>query len=87
MAPSETDGFISWQDMPPWDTWIYSQSGYLLSYVPTLFVDRVNSAVQCVSDGCLVWAEDIKDCLSFDSYWDQVFFKTLCAAGVVSKPE
>jgi hypothetical protein len=63
MAVSETDGFISQEDMPPWDTWIYSQSGYLLSYVPTLFVNGVNAAVQCVSDDCLVWAEDIKECL------------------------
>jgi hypothetical protein len=59
-----TKGYLDTSDMPPWDTWVAyvspgddgrAQTGYLVSWVPSVFVASVNDAVEGNAYGALYW--------------------------------
>ena len=59
-----TKGYLDVSDMPPWDTWVTYvtpsddatvQVGYLLSWVPPVFVPSVGEAVENNAYGALYW--------------------------------
>jgi hypothetical protein len=57
---AETSGYLDESDMPPWDTWVaYVDaeriSGYLVSWVPAIFIDAVERAIAINAYGALYW--------------------------------
>jgi hypothetical protein len=57
---AETNGYLDESDMPPWDTWVayvdpHPQAGYLVSWVPAPFLERVGRAVAVNAYDALYW--------------------------------
>lgn len=55
-----TSGYLDESDMPPWDTWVaYVDadrcSGYLVSWVPPIFIGAVARAIAINAYGALYW--------------------------------
>lgn len=62
LGAGETDGFIDVENCPPWDTWVgYIHESedvhYLVSWVPPLFVEKVDRATQVVMAEELRWLD------------------------------
>jgi hypothetical protein len=63
----ETGGFISQNEYPPWDTWVYygtdrssSNLGeFLISWIPPQFVKLVNEGFKVMSMEWLWWIDEI----------------------------
>jgi hypothetical protein len=64
-----TQGYLDASDMPPWDTWVTYvtpsddaavQAGYLVSWVPPMFVPSVGEAVEFNAYGALYWLADTR---------------------------
>ena len=68
-----TKGYLNTSDMPPWDTWVSyvspsddntAQTGYLVSWVPPVFIPSVSDAVAGNAYGALYWLAGSKLLLS-----------------------
>lgn len=62
---AETAGYLDESDMPPWDTWVayvdpHPRAGYLVTWVPALFVERVGRAISVNAYGALYWLRGSK---------------------------
>ena len=64
LGESLTKGYLDASDMPPWDTRVTyvtpgddatAQTGYLLAWVPPVFVPSVDDAVEINAYGALYW--------------------------------
>jgi hypothetical protein len=63
-----TNGYFSFHDEPPWDTWLVyideavmgSRISYLLSWVPDIFVATVERGIDVNATRSLVWATDFE---------------------------
>jgi len=64
LGESLTKGYLDTSDMPPWDTWVTyvssgddatARTGYLVSWVPPVFVPSVDDAVANNAYGALYW--------------------------------
>ena len=65
-----SSGFFSWQDAPPWDTWIIlvrqaaatsssdPTASYLLSWVPPNLVEVADAGIHACSEQGLRWVEE-----------------------------
>lgn len=71
-APLNSDELFDLDDIPPWDTWVgflladkpepfCSIQACLVSWIPDQYIKLVASAINHISDGCLVWADDPYD--------------------------
>ena len=61
-----TGGYLDQSDMPPWDTWfVYVDeredpklgAGYLVSWVPRVFLPSLDEAIRCNAYDALFWLE------------------------------
>ena len=59
LEESETEGFVTVDNVPPWDTWIAyiytKEENFLLSWVPDEFVNLVNSGIEVSPEECFNW--------------------------------
>lgn len=63
VANSETQGFFTDDNVPPWDTWmVYLQEGgqtnYLVSWVPRSLVEMVDGGVRDIPEECVGWVDE-----------------------------
>ena len=67
LGESVTNGYLDVSDMPPWDTWVTyvsadddagAQVGYLVSWVPPVFLASVGEAVLGNAYDALFWLDD-----------------------------
>lgn len=67
-SEAASEGFLNIDEEPPWDTWLcYSppegqksspNNGYLVSYVPAVFVPLVQHGIDVNVVGCMLWPQD-----------------------------
>lgn len=62
-----TEGFFDHNNVPPWDTWIsyfndsskhINEASYLVSWIPPVFIDSVDKAINAIPEECVLWLED-----------------------------
>ena len=65
-------GYFDYVDAPPWDTWVWfvekelvtklwgeSDGGFLVSWVPSLFVNLVQKGIDVNTTDCIKWAAEV----------------------------
>lgn len=69
-AEAESRGFFDVNDLAPWDTWIcyvpqqhgadgaIDQASFVMSWVPSVFLDLVEAGIRVNPVGCILWAEE-----------------------------
>jgi hypothetical protein len=50
-------GFFTWNNVPPWDTWVALEGVTLLSWVPEAYVPVVELGIDANPERCLTWAD------------------------------
>jgi len=58
-APCAQSGFVDESDIPPIDTWFYITTNYLYCWIPTLFIDEMQDAIEVEMLGSYYWLEQI----------------------------
>ncbi|WP_315796669.1 hypothetical protein [Bradyrhizobium sp. SZCCHNRI3043] len=63
VAASETDGFFTDGNVPPWDTWVaYLQedheASYILAWVPRPMVHMVDAGLRLIPEQCVEWVDE-----------------------------
>ena len=53
-----SNGYIDENEIAPWDTWITSINGLVLTWVPNRFVSMVGDAIMLNPEECIRWAEN-----------------------------
>jgi hypothetical protein len=72
-ASHVTDGFFDFQNLPPWDTWVYySEDGFLLCWIPGPLVSVVEPAIDGEN---IAWLDGLEELAPF--------LETLRAEGIV----
>ena len=56
-APFAEDGFVDESDIPPIDTWFYVTDKYLYCWIPTLFIDVMQRAIDVEIMGSYTWLD------------------------------
>lgn len=59
-SPPVSHGYIDVDEIAPWDTWIEAIDGYVLTWVPKVFVSLVADAIMVNPEECIRWASDWK---------------------------
>jgi len=57
---AETDGFVDESDIPPIDTWFYLTKKYLYCWIPNLFIDKMQGAINVELFDSYHWLKDSK---------------------------
>jgi hypothetical protein len=62
VAEAETGGFLTVDNVPPWDTWVAylyegDQASYLVSWVPGKMTTVVDSGIHVNPEKCFDWAD------------------------------
>jgi hypothetical protein len=60
-SPPESDGFIDEWEIAPWDTWVGSWGGYVVTWVAQPFVGLVDAAIAANAEDCIRWVNDWRD--------------------------
>jgi hypothetical protein len=60
-AEFETMGFFDANNVPPWDTWVYYSSDYLVSWIPEKLVSLVQDGIDVNPEGCIWWADSFPE--------------------------
>lgn len=70
MAEQESDGFIDGANVPVEDSWVYwfegevtpfdSNVGFIISYVPKIFIQKVQDGIDVNPEECVFWLEDME---------------------------
>jgi len=60
----ESHGFVDESDIPPIDTWFYITTRHLYCWIPTLFIDKMQGAIDVEICGSYHWLGEIKPELS-----------------------
>lgn len=50
-------GFFSWNNVPPWDTWVAMEGNRLLTWVPEPYLAIVEMGLEANPERCLEWAD------------------------------
>ncbi len=58
-APCAEDGFVDESDIPPIDTWFYITHKYLYCWIPTMFVEPMQRAIDVEIFGSYVWLDEM----------------------------
>jgi hypothetical protein len=58
-APCAESGFVDESDIPPIDTWFYITTKYLYCWIPTMFIDKMQGAIDVEIFGSYNWLEEI----------------------------
>ena len=58
-APCAEDGFVDESDIPPIDTWFYITQKYLYCWIPTMFIEVMQRAIDVEIFGSYVWIDEI----------------------------
>ncbi|WP_407156062.1 hypothetical protein [Bradyrhizobium sp. STM 3557] len=63
VAEAETEGFLTSDNVPPWDTWVAylyedSRTQYLVSWVPGSLVRMVDSGIRVIPEECAGWVDE-----------------------------
>ncbi|MGJ4928755.1 hypothetical protein ACQR1I_06380 [Bradyrhizobium sp. HKCCYLS2038] len=63
VAHDETEGFFTYGNVPPWDTWVaYLQEGpttsYVLAWVPQPLAPMVNDGIRVIPEECVEWIDE-----------------------------
>ena len=74
LEESETEGFVTETNVPPWDTWIAYLYGknenYLVSWVPNEMIKLVDDGINVSPEECFNWlglrANELKDTLKLN---------------------
>jgi hypothetical protein len=53
-----SEGFVDESDIPPIDTWFYITKSYLYCWIPTLFVEKMQSAIDVEILDSYAWLEN-----------------------------
>jgi len=60
-APIEcSEGFVDLYDIPPIDTWFYITKEYLYCWIPTMFIRKMQDAIDVEVLDSYAWLEDIE---------------------------
>ena len=60
-APTaNSEGFVDLLDIPPIDTWFYVSKKYLYCWIPTLFIRKMQDAIDVEILDSYAWLEDIE---------------------------
>lgn len=55
----QSQGFFDNDNVPPWDTWLcFSDDGFVVSWVPPGYLDRVDAGVEANPERCIMWAHE-----------------------------
>lgn len=62
VAEAETEGFVTVDNVPPWDTWVAylyeaDHAAYLVSWVPRKLMPLVDSGIRANPEKCFDWAD------------------------------
>ena len=62
VAEPETQGFLTVDNVPPWDTWVAylhegDQTNYLVSWVPGRLTKLVDEGIRVIPEECLGWVD------------------------------
>ena len=64
-APTaNSEGFVDLLDIPPIDTWFYVSKKYLYCWIPTLFIRKMQDAIEVEILDSYAWLEDIDPALN-----------------------
>jgi hypothetical protein len=74
-APCAESGFVDESDIPPIDTWFYITQKYLYCWIPTMFIDKMQEAIDVEIFGSYSWLEEI------DPYLNIQIIKQLRSSG------
>lgn len=55
----ETYGFIDESDIPPIDTWFYITTNYLFCWIPKMFIEKMQNAIEVEMLDSYGWLEKI----------------------------
>ncbi|MCI0710580.1 MAG: hypothetical protein L0154_10510 [Chloroflexi bacterium] len=62
-ASTVTEGFFDFQNLPPWDTWVYySEDGFLLCWIPRPLVAVVQPAIDGQN---IAWLDGLEELAPF----------------------
>ena len=66
-APVEnSEGFVDFYDIPPIDTWFYITKKYLYCWIPTMFVSKMQDAIDVEILDSYAWLEEINPELNYE---------------------
>lgn len=55
---AESNGFVDESDIPPIDTWFFVTKKYLYCWIPTLFIGKIQDAIDVEILGSYTWLEE-----------------------------
>ena len=58
-APCGEGGFVDESDIPPIDTWFFITTKYLYCWIPSMFISKMQDAIDVECFGSYNWLEDI----------------------------
>jgi hypothetical protein len=58
-APCAENGFVDESDIPPIDTWFHITQKYLYCWIPTMFVEIMQNAIDVEIFGSYVWLDEM----------------------------
>jgi hypothetical protein len=56
-AEYSSNGFFDVHNVPPWDTWISSDGGALVSWVPKILIPLAQAGIDANPEACIAWAK------------------------------
>lgn len=56
-AACESNGFVDFSDIPPIDTWFFITTRYLYCWIPTLFIEKMQAAIDVEVYDSYSWLE------------------------------
>jgi len=59
-------GFVDDSDIPPIDTWFYVTKKYLYCWIPTLFLDKMQDAIDVEILNSYEWLEKVDPALNIE---------------------
>jgi hypothetical protein len=59
-AACAESGFVDESDIPPIDTWFYITTKYLYCWIPTMFIEKMQEAIDVEMFGSYSWLEEVR---------------------------